>query len=427
MPDFERELALDGTTLLGSVKSGLLVDVVRRGTRLDEAAAAGRARIREAVTRWVGARSATSAALVTAVLIGDRAAIPDDVRDTLRAAGTYHVIAISGGNIAVFVVLVSALAALAGLGPRPAAAVTIGVLLAYAALVVSGPSVRRAVLVAVVYLSARTIDHRAPAWHAASIACAGLLVVWPLDLLDAGFVLTFGAAAALLATSPVVRGLSVAPPLRGLLLAVAASAAVEAVLLPVQALVFSRVTLAGIALNLLAVPMMAVAQIGGLTVVALDLAGGAPYGRHGRPISAVKAVLSSGRVVEAAPWLSGPVRPPPSPVVAAYYVALAVATFARRGVRPPASPSGWSRPVILAGSPEWLRDLGGASARRSAAARRARPVTCGSRCSTWVRPRRSCSSRPRAGRCSSTRVEAPSAAASTSARAWWRRRCGPAA
>ena len=225
------------------------------------------------MTRWVGARSATSAALVTAVLIGDRAAIPDDVRDTLRAAGTYHVIAISGGNIAVFVVLVSALGALAGLGPRPAAALTIGVLLAYAALVVSGPSVRRAVLVAVVYLSARTIDHRAPAWHAASIACAGVLVAWPLDLLDAGFVLTFGAAAALLAASPVVRALSVAAPLRALLLAVAASAAVEAVLLPVQALVFSRVTLAGIALNLVAVPLMAVAQMGGLAVVALDLCG----------------------------------------------------------------------------------------------------------------------------------------------------------
>ena len=359
VPDFERELALDGTTLLGSVKSGLLVDVVGRGTRLDEAAAAGRARIREAVTRWVGARSATSAALVTAVLIGDRAAIPDNVRDTLRAAGTYHVIAISGGNIAVFVVLVSALGALAGLGPRPAAALTIGVLLAYAALVVSGPSVRRAVLVAVVYLSARTIDHRAPAWHAASIACGGVLVAWPLDLLDAGFVLTFGAAAALLAASPVVRGLSLAPPLRALLLAVAASAAVEAVLLPVQALVFARVSLAGIALNLIAVPMMAVAQIGGLAVVALDLLGASASWPAWAADIAVKAVLGSGRVVEAAPWLPGPVRPPPAPIVAVYYVALAVATFARRGARA-AGFAVWvvTATIVLAGSPEWLRHVG---------------------------------------------------------------------
>ncbi len=140
----------------------------------------------------------------------------------------------------------------------------------------------------------------------------------------------------------------------------AASVAVEAVLLPVQALVFSRVTLAGIALNLIAVPMMAVAQIAGLAVVALDLLGAsaswpawaADIGRQGR-------CSSSGPVVEAAPWLSGPVRPPPSPVVAAYYVALAVATFARRGVRA-AGIAVWvvTAAIIVAGSPEWLRDAG---------------------------------------------------------------------
>ena len=36
---------------------------------------------------------------VTAVLIGDRTGLPDEIRTRLQAAGTYHVIAISGGNI----------------------------------------------------------------------------------------------------------------------------------------------------------------------------------------------------------------------------------------------------------------------------------------------------------------------------------------
>lgn len=333
VPDFEHDLALDGTTLLGSVKSGLLVDVTGRGTRLDEAAASTRARIRGAVTRWVGIRAPTSAALVTAVLIGDRAAIPDDVRDRLQAAGTYHVIAISGGNIAVFVVLVSALGALAGLGPRPAAALTIGVLLAYAAVVVSGPSVRRAVLVAVVALSARALDHRAPAWHTAAAACAGLLVAWPLDLLDAGFVLTFGAAAALMASSPAVRHWSLPAGLRPLVVAVAASVAVETMLLPVQALVFARVTVAGIVLNLAAVPLMTVAQIGGLAVVAMDACGMNASVPAWLADLSVRAVLSSASLTDAASWLSGPVRPPAWPAVAIYYVALATAVFGRGRVR----------------------------------------------------------------------------------------------
>ena len=192
-----------------------------------------------------------------------------------------------------------------------------------------------------------------------------LLVAWPLDLLDAGFVLTFGAAAALLArrrrAAPVSAG---ARRLRALLLAVAASVAVEAVLLPVQALVFSRVTLAGIALNLVAVPLMTVAQMGGLAVVALDLCGVSASWPAWAADMAVKAVLSSGRVVEAVPWLSGPVRPPAAPIVAAYYAALAAAAFARRGARA-AGIAVWAvtATIILTGSPDWLRISGGSVGR----------------------------------------------------------------
>src|SRR5262245_33370032 len=38
VPDFERDLALDGVTLLASIKSGLLVEVVERGSVMSEAA-----------------------------------------------------------------------------------------------------------------------------------------------------------------------------------------------------------------------------------------------------------------------------------------------------------------------------------------------------------------------------------------------------
>lgn len=329
VPDFERDLALDGTTLLGTVKSGLLVDVTARGSWLDEAASRARARIRRAVDQWVGPFSPTSAALVTAVLIGDRAAIPDDVRERLQASGTYHVIAISGGNIAVFVVIVSALCRLAGLGPRGAAMLTLLVLLAYAGVVVSGPSVRRAVCVAVLYLGARAVDHRAPPWHAASMACAALLAVWPLDLRDVGFVLTFGAASALLAVADTMRQPGWPVAARWLLQSMGASLAVEAVLLPVQALAFGRVSLAGIVVNLVAVPAMTIAQLAGLVVVAGDLVGRgaslAAWAAH----AGVTLLLGGASLVEIAPWLAGRAPPPAWSAVALYYGALAAAARGR--------------------------------------------------------------------------------------------------
>src|SRR5204862_7587135 len=47
----------------------------------------------------------------------------------------------------------------------------------------------------------------------------------------------------------------------------AASVAAEALLFPIGALVFSRITFAGLALNFLAIPLMAVAQIAGMALV----------------------------------------------------------------------------------------------------------------------------------------------------------------
>jgi predicted membrane metal-binding protein len=104
--DFERQLALDGTTLLGSIKSALLVDVVARGSVFQEWAAAVRAHVRSAVARWVAPHDVVAAAIVTAVLIGDRTGLPDTVIDRLQRAGTYHVIAISGGAFFIEVLLV---------------------------------------------------------------------------------------------------------------------------------------------------------------------------------------------------------------------------------------------------------------------------------------------------------------------------------
>jgi competence protein ComEC len=143
IPDAERALALSGVTLFGSIKSALLVRVTGRGSGLQEGAARIRQGVRERVERWVGRHDAVSAAIVTAVLIGDRSGLPGEVRLRLQAAGTYHVIAISGGNIAILVGLVLALFYVCGRRGRVAVCVTLCLLVAYAQVVTAGPSVWR--------------------------------------------------------------------------------------------------------------------------------------------------------------------------------------------------------------------------------------------------------------------------------------------
>ena len=195
VPDFERELARDGITLLGTVKSGRLVEVVARGSPLDELAADVRAHVRRAIARWVEPYDSISAAIAAAVLIGDRTGLPDETRNALQAAGTYHVIAISGGNIAILAAVAGGVLALLGIRGRLASVLAVAVLVAYAMVVTAGPSVWRATLMAIVYFAARAMDQRTPIWQAAAVAAAILVVIHPLDVGSPGFILTFGATA----------------------------------------------------------------------------------------------------------------------------------------------------------------------------------------------------------------------------------------
>src|SRR5439155_10004884 len=72
VPDHERALARRGISLVGTVKSGALVDLVARGSILDEAFGAVRAFARHAIASSVGRWDPQSGAIVAAIVIGDR-------------------------------------------------------------------------------------------------------------------------------------------------------------------------------------------------------------------------------------------------------------------------------------------------------------------------------------------------------------------
>jgi competence protein ComEC len=103
-----------------------------------------------------------------------------------------------------------------------------------------------------------------------------------------------------------------------------ASVAAEALLFPIGALTFSRVTFAGLALNFLAIPLMAVAQIAGMGVVPLAMVsrGAAALAGWVAHLGAA-GLVQSADLVRFAPALSYRVAPPSWIAVAAYYGAAA--------------------------------------------------------------------------------------------------------
>jgi competence protein ComEC len=336
VPDDERAAARRGIALVGTVKSAALVDVVARGGALNEAAAAARAWARRRLADTVGRLGGRSAAVATAILIGDRSGIPDDDERRLQEAGTYHVIAISGGNIAILAALLLFALRACRVPPRAAAAITIAGLLFYGRVTGAPASVARAITAAVVFLLARMLDHRGPALNALAVAAAGAIAVAPFAVLDAGFILSFGATLGillgvprLLPTRAPVRAGRFARAVRAAALAAlglfAATLAAEAALLPAGAWLFGRVTFAGLILNFGAIPLMTVVQAGSLAVLALGDIDRAAMVAAGATHLAATALVESARLVEAAPFLSIDVLPPAAWLIVSYYAAWFVA------------------------------------------------------------------------------------------------------
>jgi competence protein ComEC len=330
VPDLERALARRGTTLVGTVKSAALVEVTARGSPAAELAASARAYARLAIGAAVGRWSAQSAAIVTAIVIGDRSALDDRVERTLQEAGTYHVIAISGGNIAILAGLTLAMFRLVGLFGRAAMLSATAALVCYGAVVSGGASVERATLMAVVYFLGRVIDLRGPPLNTLALVAGLLTIVDPLVVGDPAFLLTFGATAAILAVLPVVAELRLRKPLGpagAMLVAMfAASVAAEVALMPVAASLFSRVTFAGLFLNFAAIPLMAVAQIAGMTVVPL-FALSAPAAEVAGAIAhaGAEGLVRSAGLVAFMPAATWRVAPPGIAPLAMYYAGLVVA------------------------------------------------------------------------------------------------------
>ena len=364
--DHERALARRGTTLVGTVKSGALVEVLAPGGWFAERVAAARAFARRAIADGVGRWSAQSGAIVAAIVIGDRAGLDNDVQRRLQEAGTYHVIAISGGNIAILAGLLLTAFRLAGWLGRTAMVSSIAALLAYAAFVGAGASVDRATLMAVIYFGARAADQRSPPLNALSLVAAILVATDPLIVSDPAFLLTFGATLAILVVVPAAtkgtaeraehasfdtlrmtaRRAPVEPRVSAILewtvvakqslfTMFAASVAAEALLFPIGALTFSRVTFAGLALNFLAIPLMGVAQIAGMAVVPLAMASrtGAAAAGWIAHVGAAGLVWSAD-LIRFAPVLTYRVAPPSWIAVALYYGAAATWWSVTRSAMP---------------------------------------------------------------------------------------------
>jgi competence protein ComEC len=364
-PDERPALARRGIVLVGSVKSGALVEVVAQGSPPSEAAAALRAAIRRRLNARLGEIDLKAAGVTTAVLIGDRSGLAPDDERRLQDAGTYHVIAISGGNIAVLAVLSTLVARLFFVPPSPASIVTALLLVFYGMVASGAASVARAVTAAVLVLLARALDHRVHAINVLAVAALFAVACAPAVVLDPGFHLSFGATLGILLGVPRInrrfrsarrRASGWRLPVLAAIGMLAATVCAEMALAPVSATLFGRVSFAGLFLNFAAIPLMTVIQIAGLIVAATPSWAG-PIAQGAATALRVSAglLLESAKVVDAAPWLAHDVAPPVCGLTIAYY-ASALALLSARTCRVAIPGYVLSATLLVIGPREVARD-----------------------------------------------------------------------
>lgn len=245
------------------------------GGALDRLAFGVQRHVRRAVARHVP--GAEAQAVVLALLVADWSHIEDSTVDAFRDTGLLHLLSVSGLHL-VFV----GLALYALLGPVLSrlrlprrrvewirTGVTLVVMFVYVVAAGSSAPVVRAFVMAAVLVVGRASERRVDTLNGLGLAALGLLFWRPTALFEAGFQLSFGAVAALVACAPVVtawlpEAWTRAAIRRSVTNSLVASVVATLGTAPILLAWFGKLPLSGILLNLPAIPLTSAALGGGL-------------------------------------------------------------------------------------------------------------------------------------------------------------------
>ncbi len=257
-----------GIVATGYCKSPQLVSVLGRGDVgfLRELSARGRKAARRVFRQAIP--PGPEEGLVRAMVLGDRTGVLPETAEAFRAAGTFHVLALSGAQVALLAGLLVGGLRLARASPAAVAMITAACIGFYAAFVGGDVPVVRAALMTMVVVAGQALDLDADLANLLGLAALLLLAERPSNVFDVGFQLSFGATLGLLLLTAPFLELLPRLPLR-IDAALAGSLAAQTALLPLLAAQFHRLTPAALVLNLIAVPLSGAVLLAGFSVLAL--------------------------------------------------------------------------------------------------------------------------------------------------------------
>lgn len=292
-----------------------------------------RARSEVALGRGAPAREA---ALARGFVLGEDDRIDEATTEDFRRAGLSHLLAVSGQNVALLVLLAMPLLAALGLPLRTRLLWLLGLIAVYVPLAGAGPSIQRAGIMGALSVLATLSGRRASRLYALAFAALVLLVLEPGIAADVGWQLSFAAVLGILLLGRPLRatieaGIGRRGWRRALAEGAAMTIAATLATAPLIAFHFEAISTMTLVANLLVLPAVAPAMWLGMLAAAAGQVPGLPV----EPLNAVDSLLLA-YIAQVAAWCGRPswaylhVRPGLGGLLASYASIAAAAVLALR-------------------------------------------------------------------------------------------------
>jgi competence protein ComEC len=262
-----------------------------------------RARAEAALGRGMPAREA---ALARGFVLGEDEQIDEATTEDFRRAGLSHLLAVSGQNVALLVLLAMPVLAALGLPLRIRLLWVLGLIAVYVPLAGAGPSIQRAGIMGALSVLATLSGRRTSRLYALVLAAVALLALEPSIAGDVGWQLSFAAVLGILLLAAPLRA-AIATRIgsggwrRALAEGAAVTSAATLATAPLIAFHFEAISTMTLVANLLALPAVAPTMWLGMLAAA---AGQVP----GLPVAALNAVdsLLLAYIAQVAAWCGRP-------------------------------------------------------------------------------------------------------------------------
>lgn len=215
--------------------------------------------IKSTLTRCMGSRFGS---IAYAMLSGDKNEIASDDKEAFSAAGIAHILAVSGLHIGFLMAVVAFILRKLRVKRLPSLLIETAIMLLYAAFAGFSPSVVRCCVMFEVMSVAMTIGEQNDSLNSLGIAATVILLVNPLMMFEAGFIMSISAVFGIIVLSPVItRGLQKIKIPEKIASFVAASVSAQLGILPSSIFIFETAQLYSVFANILLLPLLSVTFI----------------------------------------------------------------------------------------------------------------------------------------------------------------------